>query len=425
MLFNLNIKSLINLLDWKVVKNLFIIFVIFLVSFSAYGEALHLKVEPLPKMYDTNSNYSTFRYSLKYKHQISIHRNLMQLRTYVYATHKMTIYKNGRSLMNTSSETEPPQIRFSFSQDFYRQSVILYKGAETPIMSLSNAFFHEAHDIFHKEYTWNIMFPQKLSKEQISKVTVQEDQVNGSIIISFPDSKNQAQHILEKSEYNIQRLFPYCNKLDWEYSYDNLDNRFLINCLANSFDDFRKLDPISRKERISKTEMTPLQRKVFKRSKEYKSLLRKMKQQKKELKDLLFCLPLRTGEYLLNYKGLEISSTLTPKTYEKSLSIQFSNLGKRKSKNPNRKYSSSPEKTFLKMNEKVGLVLEGQEIIACFKPSSKLKFRKVKARYINLSGFSKGKRRVDHYHFLEATLSLLYLKGKVYSVDQKGKVRKI
>jgi hypothetical protein len=423
-LSNLNIKSLINLLDWKVVKSLFIIFIIFLVSFSAYGEALHLKVEPLPKMYDTNSTYSTIRYSLKYKHQISIHRNLIQLRTYVYATHKMTIYKNGRSLMNTSSETEPAQISFIFSQYFYPQSVILYKGAETPIMSLNNASYDGGDDIFYKEYTWNIMLPQKLSEKQISKVTVQDNQVNGSIIISFPDFKNQTQHTLEKSEYNIQRLFPYC-KIDWEYNYSIVDNRFLINCLANSFNDFRKLDPISRKERISNSKMTPLQKKVFKRSKEYKSLLAKMKQQKKELKDLLFCLPLATGEYLLNYKGLEVSSTLTPKRYEKSLSIRFSNLGKRKSKNSTRRYLSSPEKTFLKMNEKVGLVLENQQMIACFKPSSKLKFRKAKAKYIILSGFFKGKREADDYHFLEATLYLLYLKDKVYSVDQKGKVRKI
>lgn len=405
------------------------------------AETLHIKVKPLPRIleihspkwepeseYDDESESYTDRYSLKYKHDLYVDRNVIRVRTYLYQKHEVTIYESGRKKTVTSSETEPPQIRFHFLQKLYSQSPIPYIGSETPFLSSSNAFLFEGDHITLESlkndsytsltYEWDVIFPQKFSKEQIKKaIVLQDNQVKGSIIISFPNFKKQTKHTLEKSEYNLQRLFPHCGKRF-------LHETDLINCLASGFDDFRRLDLISRKKRISNSKMTPLQKKVFKKSKEYKFLLEKMKRQKKELKDLLFCLPLKTGEYLLKYKGLEVSTTLLPQVYSKPLSIRFSNLGKRRSKDPGRKYSTSPEKTFLRVSEEIGLSLEKQEIIGCFKPSSELKFRKVKARYIKLSGFFKGERGVHKYHFLEATLSLLYLKDQIYSVDQKGKVSK-
>ena len=416
-------------------KSLFAIAILWLTSFSVCAETLHLKVEKLPLFlekespeWQPESEYDdiapesyTDRYSLKYKHDLSLERNVLRVRTYLYRKHEETIYEDGRREARYSSETEPDQIRVYFSQKLYPRSVISYKGSETPYLSLSNTAYKVGDDttlesikripngVHLYEYHWFIIFPQKLSQSQVEKATIQDNQEEGLIVISFPDSEMKTKHTLERSEFNLQRLFPYCRK---QFS---LDTKELIDCLANGFNDFRRLDLTSRKERISKSKMTPLQKKVFKRSQEYKSLLGEMKQQRKELKDLLFCLPLKTSEYLLKHKGLEVSNTLLPEVYSKPLSIRFSNLGKRRSKYSGRRYSSSPERTFLKVSEEIGVGLEKQEVIGCFKPSSKLRFRKAVARYVATSPCCGGMRGDGEVSFPRGnSLSLILRRASLF-----------
>jgi len=426
------------------VRNVLLAMIVWLLPLSVCAETLHLKLQSLPlsidisspewereSEYDYEPEKYTDRHLIKYKFVLSYEKNVLRVHAFVYRRHEQTIYEDGRREDSISSEREPEQLHIESARSLYPQKVITYEGKKTPYLSASNVAHKQdekmietlkqvPYGVHRFYYEWYVMFPNSLTKERVEQATLELNQGGGLAVISFPESEQENKSPIEISNYNLNRFFPFCEKPSYKYeSYPS--GRDYEVCLPKALHDFSKLDVISRQERISGQKMTPLQKKVFKKSKEYRPLLEEMKKQKKELGETLFCMGLKTGEYLLRNKGIEIEKTTqTDVSSPPPLSIRFFNLGKRVSKDAGFLYSGNPARVFLRVSEQDGLALEKKEVVGCFYPS-KIAFKKgrMKTRY-------KGRFLYEtYYHFVDVRLAFIYVDKQAYSVDKKGRVKKI
>lgn len=413
-------------------RNAFLLaMLVWLLPLSVCAETLHLKLQSLPLSFDISSpewvresEYDlepekyTDHHSIKYKFVLSYEKNVLRVYAFVYRKHEHTIYEDGRREESISSEKEPEQLHIKSARSLSTQNVITYEGKKTPYLSASNVAHKQdekmletlkqvPYGVHRFYYEWYVMFPNSLTKVQVEQATLELNQGGGLAVISFPDSE-QSQVSLDASRYNYEKLFPFCLKHSRSFDLEDY-----ANCISDALYDFRKLDVISRQEKFSGRTWTPLQKKVFKKSKKYRPLLEEMKKQKKELKETLFCVGLETGEYLLRNKGLEITNTL----YYYGKSFRFYNLGKPRTS----RYGYTPfSRVFLRVSEVDGIDLEKKNIIGCFYPTKGLTFKKQKHRYRAL-----GMRITNTYHFVDVRLAFIYAGKQAYSVDKKGRVKKI
>lgn len=414
--------------------------------FLCGAEKVHIKVPSLPLTVKTKTTFKedfeedyTETHSLKY--QIRVHRlqssknsqessNGFEVSIILLKKLLHTIHEDGRRETPYEEEEEIEEDLIlndvSFTHFFGDSKFVLYEGKHTPYLSQTNAketrnLLDFKRKIFRNGYTlmsWVVLIRNPISDNRLSQSSVEINQGGGLIILMIPDKKGRVEESKYTSEYNIGKFAPFC--LGWNGG----ENKY--NCIADAIYDYKKLDAVRHQEKLKGRRMTPLQKKIFEKSKVYKTLKKKMKRLRSELKETLFCVSNQTGEYSLKKKGVYLTrKTVATDSLKYISSLRFSNLGKAlREPHVRRERNENPERSFLKMSEEVGALLENKEVEACFHTQKKLTFRKGVYKYTGETPCCVYRNTLK-YNTLETNLVLLYVGDTAYSVDQKSRVEKL